>query len=337
MSKPLKTDSINAILQPYEELLKDQAIIAVAVSGGGDSMGLAHILSRWCSKNNRQLHVLTVNHNLRPEAKEEAKQVEQWVNNWPSTVHYTLNWNHEDKPETRLQEEARNARYQLLEQHCVTHNIKCLFIAHHQDDQFETFIIRLTSGSGLKGLAAMPNCTETSMGVYKVRPLLAYSHDEILEYCRTHDLKWIEDPSNHNDDFKRVRVRKAASFLEQEGLSTKRIERLTHRLNRADRALEHYKYEALQNIIVEQQDDMLKLDFIPFQSLPEEIGLRVLQHCLVHLQGQNMPYPPNSAKLEQLYDDIIRPDNSFKGSTLYKCMIHLKDKGRVLQIKRETD
>lgn len=335
MDTPLNSREFNTIMARYHALLNGNNNIAVAVSGGGDSLALAHLLAHWCQVQNKTLHILTVDHKLRPESSAEAEKVKSWVRTWPNALHHTLEWNDANKPQTRIQESARKARYDLLESYCQAHNITALFLGHHLNDQFETFIIRLTSGSGLTGLCAMDEITTSATGINKIRPLLHHSHDTILDYLRENDMAWIEDPSNENDKFKRVRVRKAEPFLRNEGLSPRRVDTLITRLNRANTALEHYTHKALSNILITQNERSYSLSFSSFLSCPEEIGLRILKTIMQDLQGNHMHYPPNSEKLENLYDKIISEQEGFKGATLYKCHLSLKEKKQVLCISVE--
>lgn len=335
MNKTLTTDNFNTIMARYAPVLNGGAPLAVAVSGGGDSLALAHLLSRYCATQNRPLHILTVDHKLRPESAQEAKQVAHWVEDWPQVTHFTLSWDDADKPSTRIQESARAARHALLEAHCRAHGIKALFFAHHLNDQYETFLMRLTSGSGLSGLCVMDDIVESSDDFFKIRPLLSFTHETILDYLKTHNLNWIEDPSNQNDKFKRVRFRKAEAFLSEEGLSLQRIDTLITRLNRAEDALNSITDATYTQLCQAEDTQNIRIDLSGFLSAPEEIGLRILKKALQNLQGQTMPYPPNSEKLEALYSRITHEKQDFKGATLYKCQIALKDKKQILSISVE--
>ncbi|MCB1721002.1 MAG: tRNA lysidine(34) synthetase TilS, partial [Alphaproteobacteria bacterium] len=126
----------------FEETLEALGVggagpIAVAVSGGPDSMALCWLLSRWAVERGVKIHVLTVDHGLRPEAAEEAIQVGAWLGGWSQQVeHHILRW--KTPADTAIQEEARKARYGLMAEYCRVHDIRHLFLAHHRDDQAET-------------------------------------------------------------------------------------------------------------------------------------------------------------------------------------------------------
>ena len=334
---PLSAEHFAHLMASYYDVLNDCKHIAVAVSGGGDSMALAHLLYMWCNTNNKKLHILTVDHGLRAEAKEEALQVKKWTKDWQGCEHHILTWQHEEKPQSRLQESARNARYEQLANYCQKHEIKALFIAHHADDQYETFLMRLTAGSGLKGLCSMPDIThDKEANIYKIRPLLGYKHQDLLQYCRENSVSWIEDPSNENDDFKRIRFRKSADFLTDEGLSAKRVETLISRIKRARSALDYYADKELENLSLEASNTKYIIDLTRLKTLPDEISLLILNNILMALQGQTMPYPPNSEKLESLHQRILSEDDRFNGATLYKCQFAVKNKRRELHISKEA-
>ena len=145
---------MSAFLSP--NFFKEYKFIAIGLSGGPDSLALTHMLSQLCSKHNlnTEIHALIINHNLRPEAADEAEEVAQIAKTLPCVTPVILRW---DMPETdsRIMEAARAARYDLMANYCVEQDIKYLYIAHHLDEQAETFLFRLAKGSGLDGLCGM--------------------------------------------------------------------------------------------------------------------------------------------------------------------------------------
>ena len=177
--------------------LSECNVIAVGLSGGGDSMALTHMLCDWASRNDKIIHALHVDHDLRNESVDEAKQVGAWVENFPNIQFQILKWDH-DSPDTALMERARHARYDLMNDYCFQNKINILCIAHHADDQIETFFFRLAKGSGLDGLTGMKAWSDYNDNLKIHRPLLNQSHNDLIEYCRDHNLSWIEDPSNEN-------------------------------------------------------------------------------------------------------------------------------------------
>jgi tRNA(Ile)-lysidine synthase len=187
---------------PYFE--KHPKKIAVAVSGGADSLALALLLKLWCTAHHFEFHALTVDHRLRKESAEEALKVQNLLKGY-SIPHTTLNWE-DSKPKTRIQEKARYARYALLEGWCKENKFPFLAFAHHQDDQLETFWMRFQKKSGLYGLACMASLVlKKEVGI--IRPLLSFPKKDLENYLQENKVPWIHDPSNDNASFERVRVR----------------------------------------------------------------------------------------------------------------------------------
>jgi len=194
-----------ARLGPFEP----RPVIAVAVSGGSDSMALALLLDEWANHRDGRIEAITVDHGLRPESKVEAAQVGRWLSARRVTRHTILHWA-DPKPEAGLQAAARAARYRLLSEHCVTRGILHLCLAHHLDDQIETRAMRAARQSGPAGLAGMSAVREWG-GVRLLRPLLGIAKHDLRATLTARGQDWIEDPSNRNPAFERARLREQAA------------------------------------------------------------------------------------------------------------------------------
>lgn len=188
-------------LGPFEEAPN----LAVAVSGGADSMALALLSHAWARQRGGAITALTVDHGLRREAAAEARQVHIWLSG-RGIRHQTLRW-HGAKPDNGIQAAARQARYDLLGRWCRGRSILHLLTAHHCDDQAETLLLRLEHGSGIEGLAGIP-AVRALPGVRLLRPLLEQSRTGLIATLDAHGQPWLEDPSNQEDRFARVRVRR---------------------------------------------------------------------------------------------------------------------------------
>lgn len=179
-------------------------LIAVATSGGPDSLALAILADRWARAQGGVAWAVTVDHRLRPESADEARQVGASLGA-RGIRHAILAWQGA-KPATGLQAAAREARYRLLGEWCRAQGCLHLLTAHHREDQAETFLIRRRARSGPDGLAAMPAVREAA-GYRLVRPLLAAPRARLRAFLVTEGQGWIDDPSNRNPVFERVRVR----------------------------------------------------------------------------------------------------------------------------------
>jgi tRNA(Ile)-lysidine synthase len=178
--------------------------IAIAVSGGGDSIALTYFAHEWAKSNGGQITVLTVDHGLRSDSRSEAERVGGWINALGIT-HQILNWQGV-KPKSRIQAMARNARYRLMDDWCKDNGVLHLLVAHNENDQAETYLMRKEHGSGPDGLAAMSQILELSH-CRLLRPLLAENTQNLRHFLMVQNAKWVEDPSNQNPIFERVRMR----------------------------------------------------------------------------------------------------------------------------------
>ncbi|MDY0883376.1 tRNA lysidine(34) synthetase TilS [Dongia soli] len=188
--------------------------LAVAVSGGSDSMALSLLLAEWVAARGGRLSVLSVDHGLRRAAAEECRRVGEILADYaagerPQAIdHHILTWTG-PKPKTGIMAAARDARYALLTDWCRRHDILHLAIAHQAEDQAETYLMRQAHGSGPYGLAAMPAIRPLD-GVRILRPLLGISKARLIETLLERKVGWIEDPSNTSLRFERVRWRRRA-------------------------------------------------------------------------------------------------------------------------------
>jgi tRNA(Ile)-lysidine synthase len=213
----------------------DGETLALACSGGGDSVALLHLASAWAHQRGRRLHVLTVDHGLRPEAADEAEFVRRLSAQlgWPFQV---LNWTG-DKPDTALQEQARHARHGLLAEACLRLGITHLLLAHTRDDQAETVCMRLMAGGGWQGAAAMSGVAPSPIWpqgrtIRLLRPLLDENRSGLRVWLEQRGETWRDDPSNTDRRYTRIRIRQALA-----GAST-RIE-LAPRLAALSAELQH--------------------------------------------------------------------------------------------------
>ncbi|QCO16430.1 tRNA lysidine(34) synthetase TilS [Azospirillum brasilense] len=300
--------------------------VAVGVSGGADSLGLALLAQRWAAERGGDVLALIVDHGLRAESAAEAARVGGWLQA-RGIAHAVLRWDGE-KPATGIQEAARAARHRLLAEHCRQEGILHLALAHHRDDQAETVLLRFARGSGIDGLAGMA-AVRAAGAVRVIRPLLDLSHGRMVATCRAFGQEWIEDPSNRNPRFARARLRAAGEALVAEGLDTPRLADLARRAARARNALEAGTAALLAEAVEMYPEGWLRLDPKPLLEAAEELGLRALARCIAATGGG--AYPPKDEAVERLFAEIA--DSGFRGRTLGGCRI-VPRRGRLV-IARE--
>lgn len=306
--------------------------VAVAVSGGSDSMALTHLLSGFVGN----LHALTVDHGLRPESAVEAAHVAEWVRGWSGVTHRTLVWPGE-KPTSRLQEEARTARYRLMLEYCRKAGIRYLFLAHHQDDQAETFLLRLAAGSGLDGLAGM-KALQSQGDVTLVRPCLDIAKADLVAYCLEHKIPFVQDPSNQAKKFARVRLRGATDVLAREGLSSKRIALTAKRMARARMALEDMAEKAWGDCLKNKETDRIVLNKTIFITSYEETAFRLIKKVfsVFSEEGENSSlYGPRTERMEDVVMDLLQ-SAPFRKRTLGGVVIAVDNKNDEIIFQKES-
>jgi tRNA(Ile)-lysidine synthase len=297
--------------------------LAVAVSGGADSLALALLANDWARARRGGVTALTVDHGLRPEAAEEAAQVGSWMARH-GIAHVTLTRTG-PVPEGDVQAAARRARYRLLEAWCAAAGVLHLLTAHHREDQAETLLLRLARGSGLDGLAGMAAVVERQ-DCRVLRPFLGTARARLAATLAARGQAWLEDPSNDNPAFARTRLRRAAPWLAAEGLTSTRLATTAAHLARARAALEIAVAQHLARCAWLHPAGFAWLDGARLAAGPREIGLRALGAVIATVGGA--PYPPRFAALERLYGMLAVPGAS--GRTLGGCRILPRRGGRVL-------
>ena len=206
--------------------------IGLAVSGGPDSVAL--LLLAAAARPDR-IEVATIDHALRSGARAEAEMVAALCSDLrvPHSI-LTARW--ETPPETAIQERARRERYRLLAYWAEERRLAAIVTAHHADDQAETFLMRLLRGSGVRGLAGMrPKSIAPGAHVRLLRPLLAWRRAELRAICAAAGVAPAHDPSNDDERFERVRIRRI--LAENDWLDAGAIASSASHLAEADEAL----------------------------------------------------------------------------------------------------
>ncbi len=319
------------VLSVFEQIgLPAKERLVVAVSGGADSLALLYLTYQ-----HFDVTAITVNHGLRTEAKEEAEYVAQVCRDI-GVRHVTLDWKG-DKPSANLQAEARDARYELMENWCLENDVGYLATAHQKNDQAETFLLRLARGSGVTGLSGIAPLRKCVSGIKLLRPLLNVHRKELENFLSSKKVKWVNDPSNLSEVYNRVKTRKLLENPFLEGLNVDRLAETASRMLRAKDALSYYEEQWLQHAVVDH-GFYIVLSTDSLKNAPEEIVLRGLSSICRTIGGNT--YGPRIEKLERLLASLHEPD--FLGKTLLGCKFASIRKNSVLvcrearNIKGET-
>ncbi len=284
--------------------------LGLAVSGGGDSMALLYLAQDWARARGVPVAVATVDHGLRPEAADEAAMVAQACAGL-GLEHETLHWTGWDR-QGNLQDRARQARFRLLANWAQARGVDAIALGHTQDDQAETFLMRLARGSGVDGLAAM-RCDWLTHGQRWLRPMLAVSRQDLRDYLRDKGVRWADDPSNEDLAFDRVKARRALVALAPLGLDTARLAETAKAMQRAREALNAQTYAAARDLCQTHSGDVLI--GTSTRDLPTEIRHRLFAHALQWVASA--PYRPRLAALDQAWQDVTAGTTR----TLHGCHI----------------
>lgn len=296
-----------------------EGLWVVACSGGADSMALALLLAEYVDKTGAKLLAVTVDHGLREDSAPEAAQVGKWLAK-RGIAHEVLTWKGR-KPRSNLQEAARKARYRLLTEYCQRLGASHLFVAHTQEDQAETFLLRLARGSGVDGLACMLPVS-TMHGIALVRPLLNVSKADLLTYLRHKKQKFICDPSNENARFDRVKFRKALPMLAGLGLTVSRLASTAASMQRVRECLEAETGRVISGHVTWFPEGYA---LVKWFDVPDEIALRIWATLIMRIGGHAVK--PRLEETSQLYHALQRP--YFKGATLGGCQF-IPHKGKII-------
>ena len=286
--------------------------IGVAVSGGSDSLALLHLLKDWGQV---PLSAATVDHGLREEAAGEAEEVTAQCETL-GIPHQTLKWQGWDG-KGNLQDQARLNRFSLLADWAKAEGCDTVALGHTMDDQAETFLMRLSRTSGVDGLAGMAGRIWRHDQLFD-RPLLNARRDVLQNYLSAKGITWIEDPSNDDERFDRVKARKALGHLEDLGL---RPEEITHSMTNLELAaleLRDLAREIAKKICKESDGDLI-FDRAGLRRLNPEMQHRLFSKALMFVSSE--PYPP---RRDAMFDAEIAVIQG-KNHTLHGCLILVSD------------
>lgn len=325
-AEPLGAEEFAALMQAAG--IPAGAAVAVAVSGGPDSMALALLAGEWAAgAGGGDAHFLTFDHGLRAESAGEARQAGEWLAARRLT-HHILCWPEaEPKPASGLQAAARKARYRALEAWCAAQGVKFLLLAHHLEDQAETLLMRLARGSGVDGLSAMavvapPVTRRHRPGL--VRPLLGTPKARLVATLEARGQQWIEDPSNEDRNYLRVQARELLRDMPLDGLTPARLAATARRMARVRALLDDQTIALLDASVLLEDAGCARLDIAFLIEANEEIALRILSRLAAGIGGR--AYPPRLEGIERLLGDIKSGD--FSGATLAGCLFAPTGKDR---------
>ena len=326
----LKNKRINKIYLEFKKNIEQHnpKKLCIALSGGSDSMALVFFSKCYSIQKKTNYFYYIVDHKLRKESTEEAKITKKKLKDFGINCQI-ITWKNK-KDFSNIQSRARDKRYELIFKECLKKKISLVLTGHQQDDLFENFFIRLLRGSGLKGLSSFKkNKTSISKekNIYILRPLLNISKKDLI-YVTKSTLKFhIEDSSNKNDYFLRIKIRKLIKQLNQEGLSFKKFNVTLENLHKSNLTIEFYVNNNIKKNSKLLNDKKSLIINENFFYQPDEIVFRSFSE-VIHKFGNKKKYTRGNKILNLIKN--IKSSNNLKKMTLSGCFIEKNNKSIII-------
>jgi len=302
--------------------------IAVAVSGGCDSMALFFMLKEFCEQKNIPLFALTVDHKMRKNSSQEAKNLAK-VFKQEKISHQILTIDLHSLPQSNIEAKLREMRYELMYDFCLKNKISYLFLGHQLDDVAENFLIRLFRGSGLDGLSAISQISQYK-NLNLVRPLLEFEKDELQEFLKAKKIKWFEDETNSDEKFLRNKIRKFLNNFEEKTVIQKRIKNAADEISMMRDIINENLIKEASKILRFEDSGAFIIDVKRFKKLPSKLGLKILAFVLMEVGGK--VYKPRLNQLEDFYQHLLL--QQIKPRNFYGCIARQKAENMII-IERE--
>lgn len=279
--------------------IKKTEKLLVASSGGCDSLSLL-----FCLKNlGYKIIAIHVNHNLREESKFEEEYLIELFKK--EKIGYKIfTWH--GKVEKNLEQEARDFRYKSFCEASKEFNINKICLAHHANDQVETFLMNISRGSSIDGLASIPEYYKKN-DIFILRPLLNLKKEDCKNYLNNLNIKWVEDNSNEDIKFKRNKLRKILNELEKPDLIDSRILKTVETLQDIKKIVDKILIKNYKKSIIENENKIL-LNLKKFNKMINYEKIDLLNKIILRLS--NSEHKVRKEQLENIINDF--KDNKSK-------------------------
>ena len=312
----LQNQKVNQIFKKFEKSFKIDTNFIVAVSGGADSLALAFLTKVYSLKKNLNPRYFIVDHKLRKESTYEAYKVKRILKSLKINSHI-LTWTGK-KPVRNLQSLARSKRYELLFLKCKKLKISNLVLGHHIDDLIENFFLRMARGSGLKGLVSLGKNTQIK-NINLIRPLVKFDKKDLIFLSKFIFNFYVDDPTNYDIKFNRIKVRNLVKEFENFGLDKKKFQLTIENLKESDKSIRFYvEKNKRENSFFNFRKNELILKENFFDN-SHEVIFRSLSE-LIHLIGKKPNYV-RGKKIENILNKIKKWE--LKKETLGGCVIKM--------------
>ncbi len=315
----LKKPKIKLVYSEFKKPLNSKKL-AVAVSGGADSLALAYLAKCYSILNKVKIKFYHLDHKLRHNSGEEAKLLKYKLKKFDINCKILV-WKGK-KPNSNIQSIARENRYKLIIKESIKDRINTILVAHHIEDLYESFLLRLLRGSGLKGLAsfsALNTKAKHNLNINILRPLIGQSKNDLLYIVKNTFNFYLKDPSNENKYFKRIRIRQLINNLKKEGLNEKKLKMTIKNLSDSNITIDHYVKENMRlnsNLSISNNKIkcMIRNEFF---EQPNEVTFRSFGEILKKISGKY--YSPRGKSISNVLNRI--KSKKLNKMTLSGCII----------------
>ena len=314
LKNKLNNKKISQIYKKFTKSISINENFIVAVSGGPDSLALAFLSKIYSIQKNLKVKFYIIDHKLRSESTDEARYVKKILNKFQINAEI-LHWQG-IKPKSNIQSAARTKRFELLISKCKKLGVTYILLGHHQEDLIENFFIRILRGSGLKGLISLSKKTKLQ-NVTILRPLINQKKEDLVFISKKVFDFYVKDPTNNDEKFQRVRIRKLLKGLKNDGLDQKKFVKTIENLKKSNDVVNYYVKKNLENnsFFSNTKKHLILND--KFFKQPYEIVFRSLSDSL-NFVSKNY-YSVRGKKIDKIIKDIQK--KSFSRSTLGSCLI----------------
>ena len=320
-SKKLDDPRIKRIYLNFKKKISSHisSSFCVAVSGGVDSMALSFLAKCYSLENNKKVYFFIVDHKLRKNSTVESNLVKKKLKLFQISCKI-LTIKNEVVPKN-IQSFARENRYKLIIKQSLIKKIDIILTAHHSDDLIENFFIRLLRGSGLKGLISFSKIkskVKRDDKIYILRPLIDIDKKDLAYISKNTFNFYVKDPSNFEDKFLRVKVRKLISNLEKDGLTFNKFILSLNNLSKSNYAIDYFVKKNINdnsNYLKLTKTIILKDDFL---KQPDEIVFRSFSEVIQKV-GKKYTFA-RGEKVERLINHL-ETTNYYSKKTLSGCII----------------
>ena len=308
-----------------EKIINKKSFI-VGVSGGPDSMALTALSKMYQYEKKAKVFFVLIDHGIRSNSRLESNLVKKLLSKRKIVLKIIRN---KEKIKRNIQNKARTVRYRLLTEYCKKKKIKFILTGHHSDDQIETFLIRLSRGSGIQGLSSMNKMTELDKKIKLVRPLLDFKKKDLIFIAKKVFGKFVKDPSNKNRKYLRTKIRHLKKELEKSGIHHDQIMRSINNLASTRDTLNNYLERVVTSCVIKKKSEtLINLKKLSLES--NEIKLKTLGYTIRDFS--NTYYPPRSKKIL----NVLKRLDSKRRVKLTLAGCFLEKSGDYLSIRREA-